>query len=172
MAPQLAVLGTNYHIVAQRLGLFSDAPDRIHGVLDRIPIAVTANHGLEVVYSAILPRAAPVSFNLAERSLVDSVGGFFGGFTSTPPGQNAFDRKYVVHAADPAYVLSLLDEDARAAIDRLAGYQLQPLVTAQMLSIRHGQMSENPDRIEGDFRELVSAAHILGRSFVTFDGYR
>lgn len=160
--------------VAQRWGLVVDDGLHIHGVIDRIPIAITRSQhaemgekGEDAIYSALLPSAAPLWFSVAEKALHEKMGAFFRGLVHKPAGEDAFDTRFAIHAPDPVAVAAMFDEDARAALFQLADAHLHPLLTAQMLSVRQflGYNIATEAGVELALRSLVTSAQVLVRTF-------
>lgn len=172
--------GDNHRVVAQRWGLVVDDYWHIHGVIDRIPVAVMLTPHLDgrgqpsyfsandCLYSALLPHPAPFWFNITEPSLQDRISGFFAGLVSKPTGHPEFDKRFAIHAEDPAKVRALLDDEAHAVLQKLAADHHNPLLMAQMLSLRR-IMGRNdlPETIDATLRDLAAAAHSFARSFMS-----
>lgn len=176
----MPVWSDNHRAVAARFGLVVDDHWHIHGVIDRIPVAImltahldakgVASIGLadDVIYSAILPTAAPFWFNCAERDLYEKISGFFAGLIGKPSGAPEFDKRFVIHADDPAKVGALLDDEAHAVMLKLANDNHHPLLMAQMLSLRRFLGGHDLEQtIEVTIRDLVAAAHSFARSFMS-----
>lgn len=169
----------NHRAVAFRHGLVVDDDSHIHGVIDRIPIAIlraphfdengrTSGGADDSVYNALLPHHAPFWFNVAERTGYEKLSAFFKGLVTKPSRDARFDQRFVIHADDPAKVAAMFDDEAHAVLLKLADDHHHPLLVAQMLSLRrmYGGLDGQP-QIEGALRDLVAAAHSFARAFMT-----